>query len=209
MINGIDLSHWNVVTDWEGLKAQGIEFVILKAGGSDKGALYKDKKFEEYYTRAKAVGLKVGAYFYAGIDSYTEEAGKRDANYFSQLLKGKQFEMPVYCDFEVKTGYSKTEQSRYCIAFCDFMEDKGFYAGIYGSEISTFRDKLVLGMLTQYCLWVARYGKKPAFGGMWQKSSSGSVRGIIGRVDLDECFVDYSTVIIKKGFNGYGHQRYY
>lgn len=208
-MKGIDLSHWNIVTDWKRVKDAGIEFVILKAGGSDSGALYKDKKFEEYYAAAKAVGLKVGAYFYAGIDSYTEEAGKRDANFFWQLLKGKQFEMPVYVDYEVKTIGSKTEQSRYCIAFCDFMEDKNYYAGIYGSEISTFRDKLVLGMLTQYCLWVARYGKKPAFGGIWQTTSSGRVTGIIGRVDLDECYINYSSAIIKKGLNGYGREAYY
>jgi hypothetical protein len=38
---------------------------------------------------------------------------------------------------------------------------------------------------------------------MWQYSSEGRVNGISGNVDMDECYVDYPTLIKNGGFNGY------
>ena len=39
--------------------------------------------------------------------------------------------------------------------------------------------------------------------GMWQKSESGQIQGISGNVDLDECYVDYPTIVKKCGINGF------
>ena len=38
---------------------------------------------------------------------------------------------------------------------------------------------------------------------MWQKSDTGSVPGISGNVDLDECYQDYPTLIQNAGLNGF------
>ena len=38
---------------------------------------------------------------------------------------------------------------------------------------------------------------------MWQYSSTGRVSGISGDVDLDECYVDYPSIIKAGGFNGF------
>ena len=43
MIKGIDVSHWQGTIDWNKVKAAGIEFAIIKAGGSDAGT-YTDSK---------------------------------------------------------------------------------------------------------------------------------------------------------------------
>ena len=34
---GIDVSHWQGTIDWNKVKKAGIEFAIIKAGGSDAG----------------------------------------------------------------------------------------------------------------------------------------------------------------------------
>ena len=39
---GVDVSRWQGDIDWEHVKASGIDFVIVKAGGSDAG-FYTDK----------------------------------------------------------------------------------------------------------------------------------------------------------------------
>ena len=57
-IKGIDISHWNGKIDFEKVKASGIDFVIIKAGGSDKG-FYTDSKFIENYKKAEAAGLHI------------------------------------------------------------------------------------------------------------------------------------------------------
>ena len=44
-MKGIDVSRWQGDINWESVKADGIEFAIIKAGGSDAG-FYQDPKFE-------------------------------------------------------------------------------------------------------------------------------------------------------------------
>lgn len=38
---------------------------------------------------------------------------------------------------------------------------------------------------------------------MWQRTSEGKIDGIVGNVDLNECYVDYPAHIINAGDNGY------
>lgn len=91
---GIDVSHWQGTIDWNKIKKAGIEFAIIKAGGSDAG-FYTDSKWEANYKGAKAAGIPIGAYYFVGKDCVTAAAGKADAERFLQILKGNQLEYPV------------------------------------------------------------------------------------------------------------------
>lgn len=203
---GIDLSRWNIVTSFDDVKAAGIDFVILRAGGNN-GGYYKDPKFELYYKAAKKAGLKVGAYYDTGSDFISSAIGFNCANHMLQLLDGKQFEMPIYADIETVTTVQKAGATEAAIAFCEQLEKNGYFAGIYASDISGFKDRLILEKLEgRFTLWVARYGKKPEYVkdyAIWQKSNTGSVEGIKGNVDLDECTVNFSSIIKKKHLNNF------
>lgn len=201
---GIDISHWNPVQDFVKVKASGIDFVIIKAGGSDKG-FYTDRCFENYYRLAKLAGLKVGTYYYVGPNFCGHYSGLMDAQRFMRIIRGKDFDMPVYVDIESTAKAYKDLVTDAAIAFCDYMEDNNYYVGIYGSDISTFKERLDIDRLKDFDKWVAKYSKtKPSHVksfGIWQKSSSGSVPGITGPVDLDECYVDYKKIMIEKNLN--------
>lgn len=204
-IKGIDVSHWNGCIDFDKVKASGVEFVIIKAGGSDKG-FYTDSKFKENYEKAKAAGLYVGAYYFAGKKFRGVEAGFADAQRFIDILKGLKFEYPVFIDIEAQENRYKEEITDAAVAFCQEMEKAGYFVGIYASDISGFKDKLHHDRIKDYAHWVARYGKEPEICkeyGIWQYSSKGSVTGISGSVDMDISTVDYSKTIREKGFNGY------
>ena len=82
---GIDLSRWNIVSDYKKVKKAGISFAIIKAGGSENG-LFKDRKFEEHYKGLKEAKIDVGAYFYAGKDFISSARGLEAAKYFHSLL---------------------------------------------------------------------------------------------------------------------------
>ena len=69
----IDISHWQGNIDFEKVRASGIEGVIIKSGGSDAG-FYKDNMFETNYSKAKAAGLHVGAYYFVGAGCVTANA---------------------------------------------------------------------------------------------------------------------------------------
>ena len=205
IIKGIDISHWNGDIDFNKVKAAGIEFVIIKAGGSDRG-FYTDSKFRENYEKAKAAGLFVGAYYFVGKKFYGDLSGIEDAKRFIKILQGMQFEYPVYLDVETTDNRYKELATDAAIAFCSTMEAAGYYVGIYASDISGFKEKLNHSRLQNYAHWVARYGKDPEVckeGVIHQYSSKGAVDGIVGSVDLDKTSCDYSKYIIAGGFNGF------
>ncbi len=205
---GIDVSRWQGHIDWAKVKAAGIQFAIIKAGGSDAG-FYTDPRWEENYRNAKANGIAVGAYYFVGPACTSAEASRADAQRFLSQLAGKQLEYPVYIDVEATAPVAKVGATAAAIAFCRAMEAAGYYAGIYSSTYSGFRDRLDDSKLTPFTHWVAQYASRCTYGGaygIWQYSSSGRVSGINGNVDLDVSYVDYPSIIKAGGFNGYAKQ---
>lgn len=206
-IRGIDVSHWQGDIDWEAVKADGIEFAIIKAGGSDDG-FYTDSMFEQNYAGAKENGIAVGAYYFVGKYCKSHEDGVADAMRFITMISGMQFEYPLYIDFEAPDASDVEGNTDAAIGFCQTMEDNGYFAGIYASEISGFKDRLDDSRLQSYSHWVARYGDRPStipedVFHIWQYSSTGSVAGIDGNVDMDVSYVDLETVIKNAGCNGF------
>lgn len=205
-MKGIDVSHWQGAIDWSKVKASGIQFAIIKAGGSDAG-FYKDSRFEANYSGCKSAGIHVGAYYFVGKGCTSKANGEADARRFIEQMKGKQFDMPVYIDFEAPSASNVNGNTQAVIGFCKVLENAGYFAGIYASDISGFKERLHASALKQFTWWVARYGSKPVFAtaslGIWQYSSTGKVTGINGNVDMDICYVDFPSTIKSKGFNGY------
>ena len=208
MTKGIDVSHWQGTIDWNKVKAAGIQFAIIKAGGSDAGT-YTDSKWEANYKGAKAAGIPIGAYYFVGKDCVTAAAGKADAERFIQILKGKQLEYPVYMDNEAQPASAKAGITEATIAFCETMEAAGYFVGIYGSAVSGFKERMDDSKLTDYAHWVAQYASKCSYKGeygIWQYSSKGKVDGISVNVDLDYGYIDYPSIIMTGGFNGYAKE---
>lgn len=193
-IAGIDVSRWQGVIDWKAVKNDGYAFAILKAGGSDCGR-YEDAYFKTNYDGAKAVGLKVGCYYFNGKGCTSASAGMADAQHFLTIIGGKTFEYPCFSDLEAPTSATKQGNTDAVIGFCETVKSAGYLTGVYASDISGFKDRLDISRLGAYDKWVARYGSMPKYVTdyvMWQYSSSGSVKGINGRVDMNISYKDYS-----------------
>ena len=210
-VKGIDVSAWQGDINWQAVKAAGISFAIIKAGGSDAD-LYTDSKWLKNYNGAKAAGIAVGAYYFVGKACTSSYDGKADAERFIKLLEGKQFEYPVYMDCEVTSPAAKKGATDAAIAFCEELEKAGYYAGIYGSTYSTFESRLDDSRLQSYAHWVAQYADSCTYTGkvgvgIWQYSSTGYVNGIGGNVDMNYAYVDYPSIIKKLGKNGYTAQK--
>ena len=203
---GVDLSRWNIVTDFKELKKEGIDFVILRIGGNN-GGFYKDPKFEVYYKAAKKAKLNVGCYYDTGKDFISSVVGHDCAKHILKLMEGHTFEFPVYADIETVATVHKEGATDAAITFCETLELYNYFAGIYASDFSGFKDRLNLKRLKgRFTLWVARYGKKPEYVkeyAMWQKSSTGKLKSVLTNVDLDECSVNFPSIIKKKHLNGF------
>ncbi len=207
MMKGIDVSVHNGNIDWYKVKADGIQFAIFRAGYG-KTTSQKDKKFEDNYSGAKAVGISIGAYWYSYATTVDE--ARLEAEICVSILKGKQFEFPIYFDLEEKKAFDtgKVNCSAMVHAFCDVLEKAGYWAGLYISR-SPLGTHIEDDIKTRYALWIAEYDNNLNYSGsvgIWQHSCKGSVNGISGDVDLDTCYVDYPTKVKAAGLNGYSSE---
>ena len=205
-MNGIDVSVHNGKIDFARVKEAGIQFVIVRAG-LGKYAKQKDARFEENYAGAKAAGIPVGAYWYSY--AVTPEEAIEEARVCIEVLKGKQFEFPIWFDQEEKASLDtgKANCSAMVRAFCNELEKAGYFAGLYTSR-AFLQTHIEDDIKTRYALWIAEWGDKLNYTGtvgIWQTGTC-RVNGITGDVDNDICYTDYPTRIKSKGLNGYGKQ---
>ena len=206
ILKGIDVSVHNGSINWNQVKNDGVQFAILRAGYG-REASQKDQRFEEYYANVKAVGMPVGCYWYSYATG-VEEA-KIEAQVCLSIIKGKQFEYPVYFDLEEQKAFAtgKSNCSAMVRAFCGELEKAGYFAGLYMSR-SPFNSYMEDDIRTKYALWLAEYGSQLNYSGsvgMWQKSSTGRVPGISGNVDMNECYINYPKRIQSAGLNGFSN----
>lgn len=207
-MKGVDLSHWNRNVNFEEL-AKEVDFVILKIGGeeTEAGKLTMDKTFYRRCKAAREAGLHVGGYFFMSTKpevfcTYPDHI----CGQLADALEDVCFDMPLYIDVEGQPLGYKTKLTEYVVQWCRYMESLNYFVGIYGSDVSTFHDRLDIGELKPFSKWVARYGKEPEYVDphdyfMWQCSRTAEVKGVSGKCDLDYAYLDFPTVIKKKGLN--------
>ncbi len=203
-MRGIDVSVHNGNIDWNRVKNSGIGFAILRAGYG-KVASQKDKKFEDNYAGAKAAGIPVGAYWYSYAKTVDE--ARQEAEACISILRGKQFEYPIFFDVEEKATLNtgKSNCSAMIRAFCEALEKAGYWVGLYTSR-SVLGTHIEDDIKNRYALWAAEWGAKLNYSGsvgIWQYSDKGKVDGINVAVDLDEGYIDYAKLVKERGLNGF------
>lgn len=190
---GIDVSKWNGDIDWDKVKADGIEFVMIRCGyrGSVTGALVEDPNFMKNIRGAKAAGLEVGIYFFTQATNEIEAV--EEASMVIALCDGYEIDYPVVIDTEGAGGNGRADaldvdtRTNVCKAFCETIVNAGYEAGVYASR-SWYNQNITVSELDEYKIWLAEYRSTPLYSGyydMWQYTSKGSVDGIEGNVDLN------------------------
>lgn len=190
---GIDVSKWNGEIDWDVVKAEGIDFAIIRCGyrGSSSGWLIEDPYFQQNLQGAKKAGIKVGIYFFTQATTMVEAV--EEASMVVTLLGGETIDYPVFIDTEGAGGNGRADaldvdtRTIVCQSFCKTIQNAGYRAGVYASR-NWYQHNLHTDQLQEYQIWLAEYRQTPLYEGrydMWQYTSSGSVAGIEGRVDLN------------------------
>lgn len=200
-MKGIDVSKYQGSIDWQKVKAAGIEFAFVRVGwagyegGIDEGL---DATFAANMAGAIAAGIPVGVYVYSYCK--TEAAARRAAREAVALCAPYRLTMPLVLDLEDSTTYTplgRAATTAIAAAFLDEAEKTGYYAMLYSYK-SFVAELLDMGKLAKYDFWLAHYTAKTDYTGpygIWQYSSSGTVDGIRGRVDLNLAYKDYPAII--------------
>lgn len=223
---GIDVSKWQAGINWTSVAADNVDFAILRAGvvTSSGGSVNADPYFEANYSGCKANGIDVGVYIYGCAVTEAQAIAEADGLY--QYIKGKTFEYPIFYDaeYEDQKSVGKAAMSKVIMAFINRMTSYGYYCGTYSGEymLTSCMDTTVIG--EKHDIWMAKYynalqnltpaqAKSAVSGytstysqlyGMWQYSSTSSIAGINGNVDVDVAYKDFPAIIKASGLNGYG-----
>lgn len=192
---GIDVSKYQEYVNWEKVKADGYEFVIIRLGfrGYGKeGSIHLDEKFHQHIKGAQAAGLDVGVYFFS--QAVNEEEALEEAQFVLDTLEGYDLQMPIVYDPElIRDASARTDNvtgeqfTKNAITFCEAIADAGYTPMIYSNMVwEAFLFDMTA--LENYDFWYADYEKIPQTPydfSMWQYTESGHVNGISGKVDLN------------------------
>jgi len=204
-VKGIDVSKWQSTIDWKKVKADGIDYAIIRAGYGNR-ASQEDPMFDTNMVNAQKAGVDRGVYWYSYATTVADAYKEAEACY--QVIKNYSFEYPLLFDIEEKSqeALSTATVSAIIDAFCSTMQAKGYYVSIY-SYSNFLNTKVYDSILKKYDVAVAHYGvKTPNYSkpyGIWQYSSTGTVDGISGKVDLDIAYKDYPFIMASRNMNGY------
>lgn len=189
-LHGPDLSHHQGSVDMSALRRGGADFVILKA---TQGTTMVDATFAPRLAAARAAGLLVGAYHFAGGGNPVAEA-----DYFLAHVDHRAGEVLVL-DWEI----AHADPDSWVAAFVQRVKDSvGVPPMVYMNSSTARSISWAKTRATNAGLWVAQYGTNtgvkqspPSVGAWgsfaeWQYSSRGGFSGVIGQIDVNEFYGD-------------------
>ncbi len=186
---GLDISEWQGDVDFEKLKEAGVEFVIIRVGGTKgiNGEYFLDKKFIQNIENANKYEIPAGIYFYSYANS--EDSAIKDAKWILKQIKGYKIDLPIAFDWENWSFYNDFKLSLFGLTnmankFLDVFKTSGYEGMLYSSK--SYLEEVWLK--TNYPIWLAHYTSKTNYTGAysyWQMCSDGKVDGIYGDVDIN------------------------
>jgi lysozyme len=188
---GADFSSYQGNINWTAAAKQ-IAFVFIKAS---EGETLVDRFFAQNWKGSKAAGIVRGAYhFFRPLDSVQEQVN----NFVDAVGKLSPGDLPPVLDLEVPEDWKTIEQSKrvpLVVQWCEAVEkalgvapilyfSPSFVAEVLGTQYAA--------PLAKYKLWIANYNvSQPTIPlpwttwVFWQKSETGIVSGVDGKVDID------------------------
>jgi lysozyme len=188
-VHGVDVSRWQGDIDWEKLRAQGANFVYIKA---TDGGDHIDPMFRKNWRNAADAGLRRGAYHFF----YWCRVASEQADWFIRNVPRDANALPPVIDVEWNHESScKRRPSRATVlekmqVFMDRLERHYGKRPIIYTAPDFYRDNLQ-GAFPDYPFWLRSVAAHPAkvYPGrdwvFWQYSGSGLSHGVSGRIDLN------------------------
>jgi len=193
-MRGIDISSWQGSVDFNKVKADGIEFCILREGFRKT----IDSRFKEYVSGCKSAGIPVlGCYHFIYWNGATIKENAVSMVNNMRLAGLDPFDTWLFADLEYDswTKAGETVSKRRCTSltkeFLDTLKELGCNKlAIYCNQ-DYYRNYLDWNVLSDYRenLWLADYEGEPGYKcSIQQTGSTGKVNGISGNVDTDTLF---------------------
>ena len=201
---GVDLSKNNGEVNFEVLKENGVDFVMLKIGGRgyDSGVVSMDERFTENLLKAKEAGLEVGVYFFS--QAITVKEAVEEVKFVTETLEPykQQVTYPVVFDMEYIANddarvelTDEEDKTEIAEAFLSGIELAGYEPMIFGNKNWLLAEVLPEVLLKKYDVWLNDQTPVPDYPydfKMWRYSVDESISGIEGVTGYTISFVDYT-----------------
>ena len=186
----IDVSSHQGTIDWDALWYSGqIDGVILRVGYWTE----EDSKLSEYISNIKRLGIPYTVYLFSYAGN-ADEAKLEAQNMLNIILKYQLTpSMSLYYDIEGYSSYvdnsdhiTQSDYQSIIETFIGIMKDNGYDAKVYSYywySLNRFND-----VTRSYVDWIALYSNNnyyPYSWRGWQYTSTGSLPGINGNVDMN------------------------
>lgn len=190
---GIDVSTHQKLIDFPKIKANDVEFIMIRLGyQSGFNNEYKlDKYFYRNIKEAKKYKIPIGIYFYSYAQSLDDI--EKEVDFIIKNLNGIKLDLPIAFDWEnwmhqKKYNISNQDLNNFYKRFKEKLNKAGYKTILYSSKyyLENVWDN-DLGT------WLAHYRENTTYQGdyfMWQLSDKGVVPGIYYNVDINILYLD-------------------
>ena len=186
-VHGVDVAHYQAYPHWQAVHDAGIQFAYVKAS---EGASTSYSTLDGQYHGARSAGLAVGLYAYAE-PNLTPESIADALSVQVNRLGAVDGHLPPCLDLEEGSG----NLAGWAQAFIARLRARtGCRRVMVYSGSAFFQAHIGEGWMDpDIALWIAHYGRPPGQPGyltprvaIHQYSSTGTVPGIAGNVDLNQ-----------------------
>lgn len=199
---GIELSEESGTVNFETLKAEGIDYVMIKVGerGYESGRLVLDEKFFIYMDGARQAGLDIGVYFCSQAVTASEAAD--EAAFVMDNIKNYTvtypivFRMDTITNDTARTDILNTRQKTDIVkSFLTTVEQGGYFSAVYGDKEFLLTQVIPEEILPEYDVWLTDFKPVPDYPyrfKLWEYAGDETLQGVEKKVNYTISFVDYS-----------------
>ena len=198
---GIDVSYANGRIDWSKIKGKA-DFAVLRCGFGGDYTSQDDVQFFSNVKGCQDNSIPFGVYLYSYATSV--EKAESEAAHALRLIKGLDFDLPVFLDLEEPriSSLGKTRILEIAKTFCRIIENAGHVYGTYANK-NWFDSYLTDAWYDSKVKWLAQYNSTVTYKGkydIWQYTSEGKIDGLSGKFDFNRSYVSF----LKGDVNGDG-----
>ena len=187
----IDVSAYQKDINWDTIKSIGdVDGAIIRVGW---GMSYNDEagtdsKFDRNIKAVQRLGIPYSIYLYGY--AACNNAAEKEAKFVTEMMKKYNIPSNTFIWYDAEENRSRNIYNQVIPTFVNRMHSNGYKnVGVYGNlyYLDSTNGVLNTNTIRNYPIWVAQYYKKLQYTGNWrgwQFTSTGSINGINGNVDV-------------------------
>ncbi|MGN1041367.1 MAG: LysM peptidoglycan-binding domain-containing protein [Acutalibacteraceae bacterium] len=200
----MDVSEVQGKINWKIVPLRNIKFAMIRASYDLTGI---DSEFDSNMKNISATEIFPGAYHQSSADSVADAVNEAKA--FLKVVAPYKFYYPLALKYrnERATQIGKSFVTDIILAFLNTIKKSNYYVILY-ADVNWLQEHVNLNRIKDVDIWISDLSLEPKIYPsydenviLWQYSNKGKVPGISGDTNLNISYVDYPSILEKRGLN--------